>query len=181
MALEKVQVPPTPPLSVLSNDENIAKEDLSSVFARLSFDEDTEYLTNRLLQRGECLVRLGYSPDDFTSAKPSITQAFLESFCASAPSFILPSYSIHSSCIHDGFVLLMLKSSQHDKDSNLNHAKGKEEDCWWSEVDDLLDVRIAVVGNVDAGKSTTLGVLTRGSLDDGRGQARYSVPYKAIN
>jgi GTPase len=29
---------------------------------------------------------------------------------------------------------------------------------------------VAVVGNVDAGKSTTLGVLTRGSLDDGRGK-----------
>lgn len=34
------------------------------------------------------------------------------------------------------------------------------------------EVRCAVVGNVDAGKSTTLGVLTRGGLDDGRGLAR---------
>ncbi|VEL20332.1 unnamed protein product [Protopolystoma xenopodis] len=32
--------------------------------------------------------------------------------------------------------------------------------------------RIAVVGNVDAGKSTLLGVLTHGELDNGRGQAR---------
>ena len=32
--------------------------------------------------------------------------------------------------------------------------------------------RVAVVGNVDAGKSTLLGVLTHGSLDDGRGTAR---------
>jgi hypothetical protein len=29
-----------------------------------------------------------------------------------------------------------------------------------------------VVGNVDSGKSTTLGVLPRGTLDDGRGRAR---------
>lgn len=29
-----------------------------------------------------------------------------------------------------------------------------------------------MVGNVDAGKSTLLGVLTHGSLDDGRGTAR---------
>ena len=35
-----------------------------------------------------------------------------------------------------------------------------------------LEVRVAVVGNVDSGKSTTLGVLTRGALDDGRGKAR---------
>jgi hypothetical protein len=34
------------------------------------------------------------------------------------------------------------------------------------------EVRCAVVGNVDSGKSTTLGVLTRGALDDGRGRAR---------
>ncbi|XP_047144410.1 GTP-binding protein 1 isoform X1 [Hydra vulgaris] len=38
--------------------------------------------------------------------------------------------------------------------------------------EDFFEVRVAVVGNVDAGKSTLLGVLTHGSLDDGRGTAR---------
>ena len=33
-------------------------------------------------------------------------------------------------------------------------------------------LRVAVVGNVDAGKSTLLGVLTHGDLDNGRGFAR---------
>lgn len=42
-------------------------------------------------------------------------------------------------------------------------------------VQDVLEVRVAVVGNVDAGKSTMLGVLTRGTLDDGRGKARVSL------
>lgn len=37
---------------------------------------------------------------------------------------------------------------------------------------DFIEIRIAVVGNVDAGKSTLLGVLTHGELDNGRGQAR---------
>uniref|UniRef100_UPI00358E8AB3 GTP-binding protein 1 isoform X1 n=1 Tax=Myxine glutinosa TaxID=7769 RepID=UPI00358E8AB3 len=37
---------------------------------------------------------------------------------------------------------------------------------------DFLEVRVAVVGNVDAGKSTLLGVLTHGELDNGRGVAR---------
>lgn len=37
---------------------------------------------------------------------------------------------------------------------------------------DFIEVRVAVVGNVDAGKSTLLGVLTHSALDDGRGQAR---------
>lgn len=36
----------------------------------------------------------------------------------------------------------------------------------------LLVSRVAVVGNVDAGKSTLLGVLTHGELDNGRGFAR---------
>ncbi|KFD47770.1 hypothetical protein M513_11320 [Trichuris suis] len=35
--------------------------------------------------------------------------------------------------------------------------------------------RVAVVGNVDAGKSTLLSVLTHGQLDDGRGFARVRI------
>lgn len=47
--------------------------------------------------------------------------------------------------------------------------------CWMIRltprgVEEITEVRVAVVGNVDAGKSTTLGVLTRGGLDDGRGK-----------
>lgn len=42
-------------------------------------------------------------------------------------------------------------------------------------VSSLPEVRCAVVGNVDSGKSTTLGVLTRGDLDDGRGRARVTL------
>ncbi|XP_076447703.1 GTP-binding protein 1-like [Babylonia areolata] len=40
------------------------------------------------------------------------------------------------------------------------------------DVEDFMEVRVAVVGNVDAGKSTLLGVLTHGELDNGRGFAR---------
>ncbi|ORY97237.1 P-loop containing nucleoside triphosphate hydrolase protein [Syncephalastrum racemosum] len=42
-------------------------------------------------------------------------------------------------------------------------------------VEDMLEIRVAVVGNVDAGKSTLLGVLTKGGLDDGRGKARLNL------
>lgn len=35
-----------------------------------------------------------------------------------------------------------------------------------------MEIRVAVVGNVDAGKSTLLGVLTHGELDNGRGHSR---------
>lgn len=37
------------------------------------------------------------------------------------------------------------------------------------------EIRVAVIGNVDSGKSTLVGVLTRGMLDDGRGLARSKV------
>lgn len=37
------------------------------------------------------------------------------------------------------------------------------------------DVRIAVIGNVDSGKSTLVGVLTKCVMDDGRGSARAKV------
>jgi GTPase len=37
---------------------------------------------------------------------------------------------------------------------------------------DFTEVRVAVIGNVDAGKSTLLGVLTQCTLDNGRGSAR---------
>ncbi|KAJ3320174.1 Short integuments 2, mitochondrial [Boothiomyces sp. JEL0866] len=40
---------------------------------------------------------------------------------------------------------------------------------------DLPELRICVVGNVDAGKSTLLGVLTKNTLDDGRGKARVNL------
>ncbi|RMZ92467.1 hypothetical protein DV736_g277, partial [Chaetothyriales sp. CBS 134916] len=42
-------------------------------------------------------------------------------------------------------------------------------------LEDVIETRIAVVGNVDAGKSTMLGVLVKGGLDDGRGKARVNL------
>ncbi|KAL4891298.1 putative GTP binding protein [Aspergillus ambiguus] len=42
-------------------------------------------------------------------------------------------------------------------------------------VEEMAEIRVAVVGNVDAGKSTMLGVLVKGNLDDGRGKARVNL------
>eukprot|EP00002_Diphylleia_rotans_P005562 TRINITY_DN1472_c0_g2_i1.p1 TRINITY_DN1472_c0_g2~~TRINITY_DN1472_c0_g2_i1.p1 ORF type:complete len:514 (+),score=98.56 TRINITY_DN1472_c0_g2_i1:951-2492(+) len=44
-----------------------------------------------------------------------------------------------------------------------------------SEQEAFIDIKIAVAGNVDSGKSTLIGVLTRGDLDNGRGSARACV------
>ncbi|XP_066158391.1 GTP-binding protein 2 isoform X1 [Euwallacea fornicatus] len=38
-----------------------------------------------------------------------------------------------------------------------------------------IEIRVAVLGNADAGKSTLLGVLTQGNLDNGRGRARLNM------
>ena len=43
------------------------------------------------------------------------------------------------------------------------------------QVRDEFDVTVAVIGNVDSGKSTLVGVLTKGIMDDGRGFARTKV------
>ena len=66
---------------------------------------------------------------------------------------------------------------------HINGAHSKEEKRTVAEVlirkvpDDqqFLDVRVAVVGPMDAGKSTLLGVLTQGELDNGRGKARLNL------
>ena len=38
-----------------------------------------------------------------------------------------------------------------------------------------MDTRLAVLGSMEAGKSTLLGVLTQGELDNGRGKARLNL------
>ena len=40
---------------------------------------------------------------------------------------------------------------------------------------DEIDVRVATIGNVDSGKSTIVGVLTKNELDDGKGSIRQEV------
>jgi GTPase len=43
------------------------------------------------------------------------------------------------------------------------------------EIEGVREVRVATIGNVDSGKSTLVGVLTKCILDDGRGYARQLV------
>lgn len=40
---------------------------------------------------------------------------------------------------------------------------------------EFIDIRVACLGNVDVGKSTLLGVLSSGDLDNGRGRARLNM------
>lgn len=72
-----------------------------------------------------------------------------------------------------------LESISDHLDCELNHLRDKENGTVSEYLirekktdEDFTEVRVAVVGNVDAGKSTLLGVLTHDTLDDGRGTAR---------
>jgi GTPase len=68
-----------------------------------------------------------------------------------------------------------LPSDDSDVEHNADADKvGVGGDDAWLEAR-MKDTRIAVIGNVDSGKSTLVGVLTKGGLDDGRGLARAKV------
>jgi len=53
--------------------------------------------------------------------------------------------------------------------------QGQHQTLSISETLNARNVRVAVVGNVDAGKSTLIGTLTTSSLDDGRGRSRTTI------
>lgn len=55
-----------------------------------------------------------------------------------------------------------------EKDSNYLIRKSMKDENY-------IDLKICVSGNVDSGKSTTIGVLTSGELDNGRGKTRTSI------
>jgi Elongation factor Tu GTP binding domain len=63
-------------------------------------------------------------------------------------------------------------ASSADASSADGHSK---ENLSVSETLSSRNIRVAVVGNVDAGKSTLIGSLTTSMLDDGRGKCRTSI------
>lgn len=81
--------------------------------------------------------------------------------------------------------LLLTRNVEGDVDvgSIASDKSKKDKDCSGkilirqnpASVENVIETRIAVVGNVDAGKSSMLGVLVKGDLDDGRGRARVNL------
>jgi elongation factor 1-alpha len=69
-------------------------------------------------------------------------------------------------------------NSNEGKDNRTNgsddYSEEKEEDVISNTLSER-NIRVAVVGNVDAGKSTLIGTLTTSSLDDGRGRSRTTI------
>uniref|UniRef100_A0A8C6WJN4 GTP binding protein 2b n=1 Tax=Neogobius melanostomus TaxID=47308 RepID=A0A8C6WJN4_9GOBI len=76
-----------------------------------------------------------------------------------------------------GADITLLRERAVDFDSDRNVSRKIAEVLVRKVPDDqqFLDLRVAVLGNVDSGKSTLLGVLTQGELDNGRGRARLNL------
>ncbi|KAI9143664.1 P-loop containing nucleoside triphosphate hydrolase protein [Paraphysoderma sedebokerense] len=168
-----------------SKEEKIRK-------ARQQFLNPTEDDTNNLRQfltkrieegRGECIYELGVTEDEGLNLE--FTKDELFTAISNLRSVAKP--------LNANVTLLSDKSDIHVTASNVDflnqsekeNKKKQEKDIGKvgfvlirrkpEKVEDAIEVRIAVVGNVDAGKSTLLGVLTKNSLDDGRGKARVNL------
>lgn len=82
---------------------------------------------------------------------------------------------------------LSKKKDIHRNKTKKNARKGSAKpNTEASKLDTPIDdyVKVGVVGNVDSGKSTLVGVLSKGIADDGRGSARLKVfnyPHEASN
>lgn len=142
-----------------SNEDEITGLDEKAVLVSPTA-EQFDALVNRLQQRldnghGEVIYTVGKGGTD--TGNDGLSEDELEASVATLASM---ASSLHADCAllrkHDfgeGYIAEYL-------------VRKKAAD------NDFVEVRVAVVGNVDAGKSTLLGVLTHGELDNGRGFAR---------
>lgn len=75
-------------------------------------------------------------------------------------------------CVADknDYSVTLLTTIVIDKDKNIYEVLIRE-----NNKKSYIDIKIAVAGSVDTGKSSLMGTLTTGKLDDGRGSARLSV------
>ncbi|KAJ8318645.1 hypothetical protein KUTeg_003736 [Tegillarca granosa] len=102
---------------------------------------------------GETIFELGTGEGDSPGLSEEDMQASIATLHSITESLGLESVKLREKKEEDGLVIEFLLRKKVD-------------------LEDFMEVRVAVVGNVDAGKSTLLGVLTHGDLDNGRGMAR---------
>ncbi|KAJ1864720.1 hypothetical protein LPJ73_000211 [Coemansia sp. RSA 2703] len=154
-------------------------------------DDDIEHLAKIFGERivegqGETIIEIGSAdsefPMDLNDNDVGAITGTLERVVkhASVTAFVSPLYDTHAKTDADG------QKTTHARDiTSATADEAKKESNARSvhylmrhtpqSVEEMLEVRVAVVGNVDAGKSTMLGVLTQGKLDDGRGLARVAL------
>jgi GTPase len=122
----------------------------------LSVDSIVETLRKKLESgQGECIYKLC---DPYLEAEGGLTEEQL--------SDAIMHLTTATERLDADYVLLRQIKSSKSRVINEYLIRSRAPD------DDFQEIRVAVVGNVDAGKSTLLGVLTYGELDNGRGLAR---------
>ena len=152
-------------------DFELKRKDI--IISDVDVDELRSRLASSLLRgHGEILIPLGAHPSPSHQYNPSAeTGQSVETIGK-----VLSTASLKTALDRLRSVCEALKAELNEL-YRVEQSPGLEEPygCWLVRltprgVEEIMEVRVAVVGNVDAGKSTTLGVLTRGALDDGRGK-----------
>lgn len=159
MEVDKVQSPK------LENGGGLFDPDIDDVTAQVSklalvspsheeFDLLVEDIISRLNEsQGECIYEIGTADGITPGLKDDDYQASVATLQSIAQTLGLECVLLRERTGEEGKVAEFLLRRKMDSG-------------------DFMEVRVAVVGNVDAGKSTLLGVLTHGELDNGRGVAR---------
>jgi elongation factor 1-alpha len=83
-----------------------------------------------------------------------------------------------SASIHEDEAELQTSSPKEEEKSRMGSSMADDSISKPISVEETLssrNIRVAVVGNVDAGKSTLIGTLTTSFLDDGRGSSRTAI------
>ncbi|QRW03853.1 Elongation factor Tu GTP binding domain [Ceratobasidium sp. AG-Ba] len=157
-------------------DEDDTQDVLQSILVDPeSAQKATDYIALLLLRnRGEIVVRLGTHPplhqlfEAGADVLPANTQA--RGAPITGPDLEKATKALETAADSVGAKVMLLH-----KDESTSPRASLLVRLPPPSVERTLEVRCAVVGNVDSGKSTTLGVLTRGGLDDGRGRARVAL------
>lgn len=123
-------------------------------------EEQFELLLRRLKDRiadsrGETIYEIGIGED------ASDTGLDIDEYAASLATLQSLAASLNADCVE-------LRRRRGEKGTTVGQYLIRQK----LDETDFMEIRVAVVGNVDAGKSTLLGVLTHGELDNGRGFAR---------
>ncbi|CAG0885998.1 unnamed protein product [Darwinula stevensoni] len=150
----------SPMEQVIEPEDNVDYSSISSPQALVSPDEDQYELLLKKLRsmmdesQGETLFEIGIALDGQDNGLAE------EEMAASVATLQSLALALNADCV-------MLREKKFAKGSCRQYLVRRRAD-----EKDFMEVRVAVVGNVDAGKSTLLGVLTHGELDNGRGFAR---------
>ncbi|KAK8017249.1 elongation factor Tu GTP binding domain-containing protein [Apiospora marii] len=159
------QVPLRELLLATADDEGDEEKNLQKL---------VDVIDTRLLEgHGEAVFDLGFENNGDSMR---LTKA---EFDAALARLRKAAKTIHADCN----VLLTKNVGGEAEADSVTTGKDKDTDCSGkimirqapSAAESVIETRIAVVGNVDAGKSSMLGVLVKGDLDDGRGKARVNL------